>query len=175
MKGHPTFRMRERSPWAMRILLLAGVAALSVLYVSTADAVSPWTEADGKDVVFIALKKVACGTGENVQRFAVWLPYNTAAKRQLDFYRHNSTLRRTRYRQSHYGQRGSLPRRQEVCGLAGARELTMKNLLLAGVAALSVLTGPAAARPWADTFAGCAQQPAGSRSDCGTREAICST
>jgi hypothetical protein len=49
--------------------------------------VSPWTEADGKDVVFIALKKVACGTGENVQRFAVWLPYNTAAKKQLDFYR----------------------------------------------------------------------------------------
>jgi hypothetical protein len=52
-------------------LLLVGIAALSVLYASAVHAAgSPWTEADGKDVYFLALKNVRCG---NVN-YTVWQP-----------------------------------------------------------------------------------------------------
>jgi hypothetical protein len=53
-------------------LLLAGVAALSVLNASAtqADWGNPWEEADGPDRIYILLRTVACGLGKDVQRFA---------------------------------------------------------------------------------------------------------
>jgi hypothetical protein len=48
---------------------------------------NPWEEADGKDRIYIPLTSVACGLGKDVQRFMIWLPYDTAANKSLDFYR----------------------------------------------------------------------------------------
>jgi hypothetical protein len=67
----------------MKKLLLAGIAVLSMLYASIAAAVSPWTEADGENTIFLAWKNVTCGT----VRYTVWIPYDLAAKKTLDFYR----------------------------------------------------------------------------------------
>jgi hypothetical protein len=67
----------------MKKALLAGIAALSVLSASIAAAVSHWTEADGENTIFLAWKNVTCGT----VRYTVWIPYDLAAKKTLDFYR----------------------------------------------------------------------------------------
>jgi hypothetical protein len=67
----------------MKKLLLTGIAVLSMLYASIAAAVSPWTEADGENTIFLAWKNVTCGT----VRYTVWIPYDLSAKKTLDFYR----------------------------------------------------------------------------------------
>jgi hypothetical protein len=54
------------------------------LAVTTAHAQYPWTEADGKDVVFFAWKRVTCKDGV---KYTMWQPYNTAEKRWLPFRR----------------------------------------------------------------------------------------
>jgi hypothetical protein len=60
------------------------LATAFVLTLSTAaHTASPWTEADGEDTIFIAWKGVTCGA----VKYTVWLPYNLAAKKTLDFYR----------------------------------------------------------------------------------------
>jgi hypothetical protein len=59
------------------------IAAL-MLWATSASAGSPWTEADGEDVVFFALKKVICSDSVT---YIVWVPYNTALNKQLDFLR----------------------------------------------------------------------------------------
>jgi hypothetical protein len=50
---------------------------------SAVHAASPWTEADGENTIFFAWKNVTCGT----VRYTVWIPYDLAAKKSLDFYR----------------------------------------------------------------------------------------
>jgi hypothetical protein len=62
--------------------LLAGIAAL-LMATSAVHAASPWTEADGENTIFFAWKNVTCGT----VRYTVWIPYDLAAKKSLDFYR----------------------------------------------------------------------------------------
>jgi hypothetical protein len=42
---------------------------------------------DPADRLYLLLKTVACGLGESVQRFAIWLPYDQATNKTLDFYR----------------------------------------------------------------------------------------
>jgi hypothetical protein len=66
----------------MKKTLLAGIAAL-LMATSAAHAGSPWTEADGEDVIFIAIKRIAC---EGVN-YGVWQPYNVKLQKQLDFLR----------------------------------------------------------------------------------------
>jgi hypothetical protein len=58
------------------------IAAL-LMATSAVHAASPWTEADGENTVFIALKNVTCGT----VGYTVWVPYDLTAKKTLDFYR----------------------------------------------------------------------------------------
>jgi hypothetical protein len=48
---------------------------------------NPWSEEDGPDRMYMALTKVACGLGKDVQRFVVWLPFDTKTNQTLDFYR----------------------------------------------------------------------------------------
>jgi hypothetical protein len=50
--------------------LLTGIAAL-LMATSAVHAASPWTEADGENTIFLALKNVTCGT----VRYTVWIPY----------------------------------------------------------------------------------------------------
>jgi hypothetical protein len=72
----------------MKKIFLTGIAALSVLASAAhADWGNPWEEADGPNRIYILLRTVACGLGEDVQRFAIWQPYDLAAKKTLDFYR----------------------------------------------------------------------------------------
>jgi hypothetical protein len=68
----------------MKKILLAGVAALSVLGASVAHAASPWTEADGENTIFIALKNVTCSDNAT---YTVWIPYDMTAQKQLNFLR----------------------------------------------------------------------------------------
>jgi len=74
----------------MRKVLLTGVVAL-LLATGTAHAEAvwsnPWEEADEPDRIYFLLRTVACGLGKDVQRFAIWPPYDLAAKKTLDFYR----------------------------------------------------------------------------------------
>jgi len=44
---------------------------------------NPWTEADGKDRIFLAWKRVKCGD----THYTVWIPYDLVLKKQLDFLR----------------------------------------------------------------------------------------
>jgi len=73
----------------MKKLLLTGIAAL-FLATGTAHAGSPWTEADGPDVIFIALTKFRCGPAREIE-VVLWQPYNTVTQKQLDFQRVTST------------------------------------------------------------------------------------
>jgi hypothetical protein len=67
----------------MKRLLLTSVAAL-FLATGTAHSASPWTEADGKNTIFIALKNVTC---RDNAIYTVWIPYDTATQKQLNFLR----------------------------------------------------------------------------------------
>jgi hypothetical protein len=72
----------------MKKLLLTGIAALFLATgTARADWGNPWEQADGPDRIYILLRTVACGFGKDVQRFAIWQPYDRAAKKTLDFYR----------------------------------------------------------------------------------------
>jgi hypothetical protein len=79
-------KSHERAKKMKRLLLAAAFACIA----SAAHAQgwgNPWEEADGRDRIYIPLTSVACGLGKDVQRFMIWLPYDTAANKSLDFYR----------------------------------------------------------------------------------------
>jgi hypothetical protein len=69
-------------------LLLATGAAhaerrLGPFYKPPAGSPSPWTEADGEDIIFFAVQGITC---EGVN-YSVWQPYNVKLQKQLDFLR----------------------------------------------------------------------------------------
>jgi hypothetical protein len=79
-----------------RALLIAGVAALLMatsavhaerrlgpFYKPPAGSPSPWTEADGEDIIFFAIQGITC---EGVN-YSVWQPYNVKLQKSLDFLR----------------------------------------------------------------------------------------
>src|SRR5262249_20724144 len=61
-------------------LLLTAIAALLL---ATGTAQAQWTEADGKDTIFIAWKNVTC----DGIKLTLWKPYNTKEKKSLHFWR----------------------------------------------------------------------------------------
>ena len=63
-----------------RYTLLTGVAAL---FLATGTAHAQWTEADGKDTIFMAWKGVTC----NGIRLTLWKPYNLTEQKHLNFWR----------------------------------------------------------------------------------------
>src|SRR5262245_57471700 len=65
----------------MKIAFALGLLALTTI---AANAASPWTEADGENVVFIPHNTVICSDG---WAYTVWGPFDTAANKQLDFLR----------------------------------------------------------------------------------------
>jgi hypothetical protein len=73
---------KDKPETTMTRFFIAGIAAL-LAATSAAHTASPWTEADGEDVIFIAMKRIAC---EGVN-YVVWQPYNVKLQKQLDFLR----------------------------------------------------------------------------------------
>jgi len=65
----------------MKIPFTLGLLALTTVAVNAA---SPWTEADGENVVFSAHNTVICSDG---WAYTAWIPFDTAAQKQLNFLR----------------------------------------------------------------------------------------
>jgi len=64
----------------MKAAIIAGCA---VLFLATGAAHAQWTEADGKDTIFIAWKSVRC----DGIKLTLWKPYNLKEKKNLNFWR----------------------------------------------------------------------------------------
>jgi hypothetical protein len=86
VRGLLSSRVPRGIPRVAAYIALGAALTFVVIFlaVTTAHAQYPWTEADGKDVVFFAWKRVTCKDGV---KYTMWQPYNTAEKRWLPFRR----------------------------------------------------------------------------------------
>jgi hypothetical protein len=80
-------RIRALIVGVAALLLATGAAhaerRLGPFYKPPAGSPSPWTEADGEDIIFFAVQGITC---EGVN-YSVWQPYNVKLQKQLDFLR----------------------------------------------------------------------------------------
>jgi hypothetical protein len=75
--------MKKLGMLALMTVMCVAVFMLIMAVRPAPAAGNPWTEADGPDRIFIAVRGMQCG---NVH-YTVWRPYDTKLNKQLDFLR----------------------------------------------------------------------------------------